>query len=133
MRNKIKLENKKTKGEVFTPPLLAEEMIALLPDIKIDDTILDPCSGATNVFPIMYMFRYVKKFGKEYISKYINNCLYMAEINELAVEYGEMILMRYVKMLENKDVDIVRQHYIDNYSSIIDEYYDYCELSNDGI
>ena len=33
----IKLENKKTKGEVFTPPLLAEEMIASLPDIKIDD------------------------------------------------------------------------------------------------
>lgn len=124
----IEKENRKKRGEVFTPPLLAEEMINTIPELKIDETILDPCSGATCVFPIMMMFRYVRKFGKENLKNFINKCLYMVEINEVACDYGQVILMRYVKMLETTNVDVVRQHYIDNYQIIINQYYELCEL-----
>jgi len=133
MKRVIEKENRKKRGEVFTPPLLAEEMIYKIPEIKIDSMILDPCAGATCVFPIMLMFRYVKQFGKEHIPTYINKCLHMVEINELAVEYSKVILMRYVKMLEIEDVEVVRLHYIENYEKIISDYYDFCELVEDGI
>jgi len=130
---KIEVKNRKNRGEVFTPPLLAEKMINKIPELNIDDKILDPCSGATCVFPIMLMFRYVKQLGKQYLSNYINECIYMCEINSLASDYGQAILMRYVGMLENTDVDVVRQHYIDNYQTIINEYYEFCEFSESGI
>jgi type I restriction-modification system DNA methylase subunit len=48
---KVEQENRKKRGEVFTPPHLAEEMINTLPELKIDAKFLDPCSGATCVFP----------------------------------------------------------------------------------
>ena len=133
MKRSLELENRKKSGEVFTPPLLAEEMINTIPEIKINDKIGDFCCGATNVFPIMMMFRYIRQFGKEHLSTYINECLYMCEINPLASDYGQVILMRYVRMLENTDVDIVRQHYIDNYQTIINEYYEFCEFTEVGI
>lgn len=63
MKKKIQIENRKRMGEVFTPPLLAEEMVNTLPELKVDSTILDPCAGATCVFPIMMMFKYVKLFA----------------------------------------------------------------------
>lgn len=133
MKRTIEKENIKKRGEVFTPPLLAEEMIYKIPELKIHNTILDPCSGATCVFPIMYMFRYVKQFGKEHLPTYINKCLHMVEINELAVEYCMVILLRYVKMLEIDDVEAVRLHYIENYEKIISEYYDFCEFTEEGV
>jgi hypothetical protein len=133
MKRSLEQENRKKRGEVFTPPLLAEEMINTIPEIKINDKIGDFCCGATNVFPIMMMFRYIRQFGKEHLSSYINECLYMCEINPLASDYGQAILMRYVRMLENTDVEIVRQHYIDNYQTIINEYYEFCELTEVGI
>lgn len=133
MKRSLEQENRKNRGEVFTPPLLAEEMIAKVPEIKINDKILDPCTGATCVFPIMVMFRYVKQFGKEHLLNYINECLYMCEINPLAADYGKVILMRYVRMLQNTDVEIVRQHYIDNYQIIINEYYEFCEFTEMGV
>jgi len=133
MKSAIEKENRKKRGEVFTPPLLAEEMIYKIPEIKIDNKILDACSGATCVFPIMLMFRYVKQFGKEHIPTYINKCIHMAEINELAVEYSQVILMKYVKMLEIDEVEVVRLHYIENYKRIISDYYDFCELSEGGV
>lgn len=129
----VERENRKDRGEVFTPPLLAEKTINTLPELNLDNKILDPCSGATCVFPIMLMFRYIKQFGKQYLSTYINECIHMCEINPLAADYGQAILMRYAQMLENTDIDIVRQHYIDNYQTIINEYYEYCEFSELGI
>lgn len=133
MKRSLELENRKNRGEVFTPPLLAEKMINRIPEIKIRDLILDPCSGATSVFPIMMMFRYIKQFGKEHLSTYINECIHMCEINPLAADYGQVILMRYVRMLQDADVNIVRQHYIDNYQTIINEYYEFCELTEVGV
>jgi hypothetical protein len=133
MKRPIEQENRKNRGEVFTPPLLAEEMINKIPEININGKILDPCSGATCVFPIMLMFRYVKQFGKQHLSTYINECIHMCEINPLAADYGQVILMRYVRMLQDADVNIVRQHYIDNYQTIINEYYEFCEFSEMGV
>lgn len=133
MMRKTQINNKRERGEVFTPPLLVEEMIEKLPQLKIDSKILDPCSGATCVFPIMMMFRYVKQFGKENLQTYINQCLYMVELNEIAAEYSQVILMRYVKMLETRSVEATRQDYIDRYNEIISEYYDYCEFVIEGI
>lgn len=126
----IEIRNKKTNGEVFTPPSLVEEMINRLPDysIIIDGKYLDPCAGATMVFPIMLMFRYVDKFGKEYLKKYLNECLHICEYNALALEYGKGILMRYALMLKKNDVEIVKKHYFDYYETIINEYYAYCEM-----
>lgn len=129
----VEQENRKNRGEVFTPPLLAEEMINTIPEININGKILDPCSGATCVFPIMLMFRYVKQFGKQHLSNYINECIHMCEINPLAADYGQVILMRYVRMLQDADVNIVRQHYIDNYQTIINEYYEFCEFTEVGV
>jgi hypothetical protein len=57
----------------------------------------------------------------------------MVEINELAFEYSKTILMKYVKMLEFKSIEIVRQDYIDNYTRIIAEYYEFCEFSENGV
>jgi hypothetical protein len=57
----------------------------------------------------------------------------MCEINPLAADYGQVILMRYVRMLQDADVNIVRQHYIDNYQTIINEYYEFCEFSEMGV
>ncbi|WP_318346881.1 N-6 DNA methylase [Aquipluma nitroreducens] len=130
---KVERENRKNRGEVFTPPLLAEEMINTIPELNIDDKILDPCSGATCVFPIMMMFRYVKQFGREHLSTYINECIYMCEINPLAADYSEVILMRYVRMLQDTDVENVKQHYIDNYQTIINDYYEFCDFSEVGV
>lgn len=126
----IKIINSKTNGEVFTPPSLADEMINLFPidSLIFDGKYLDPCGGATMVFPIMLMFRYVDKFGKEYIKKYLNECLHICEYNALALEYGKRILMRYALMLKTNDVEIVKKHYIDYYETIINEYYAYCEM-----
>ena len=129
----VEQENRKNRGEVFTPPLLAEEMINTIPELNINCKILDPCSGATCVFPIMLMFRYVKQFGKQHLSTYINECIHMCEINPLAADYGQVILMRYVRMLQDADVNIVRQHYIDNYQTIINEYYEFCDFSEVGL
>ena len=130
-KRKIQAENTKKRGEVFTPPLLAEEMISNLPfdDVKIDDTILDPCVGATFVFPIFYMFKWVSKFGVENISHFITKCLYVSEINGVALEYGQYVLHTYIEMLIESGVELTRQHYIDNFQNIIDGYYDYCECN----
>ena len=59
-KNKIKVINTKKSGEVFTPPDLVEEMISKIPDegITKDGTILDPCVGATFIFPIFYYVFY---------------------------------------------------------------------------
>jgi len=133
MKRSIEQENRKNRGEVITPPLLAEKMIYKIPELNRDDKILDPCSGATCVFPIMMMFRYVQEFGKQYLSTYINECIHMCEINPLAANHSKVILMRYVRVLEDTDVEIVRQHYIDNYQNIINEYYEFCEFSEMGI
>lgn len=133
MKRPIEQKNRKSRGEVFTPPLLAEKMINTIPELNINGIILDPCSGATCVFPIMLMFRYVKQFGKQHISTYLNECIHMCEINPLAADYGQVILMRYVRMLQDADVEIVRQHYVDNYQTIINEYYEFCELTEVGV
>ena len=126
----IEIRNRKTNGEVFTPPSLAEQMINSLPDesLIIDRKYLDPCAGATMVFPIMLMFRYVDKFGKEYIRKYLNECLHICEYNALALEYGKGILMRYALMLKTNDVEIVKKHYFDNFEAIVYEFYQYSEM-----
>lgn len=133
MKRSLEQENRKNRGEVFTPPLLAEEMINAIPEIKINSKIGDFCCGATNVFPVMMMFRYIKQFGKEHLSTYINECIHMCEINPLAADYGQVILMRYVRMLQETDVEVVRQHYIDNYQTIINEYYEFCDFSEVGL
>jgi len=57
----------------------------------------------------------------------------MCEVNPLAAEYSKAILMRYVRMLESTDVEIVRQQYIDSYQTIIKEYYEFCEFSETGV
>ena len=80
------------------------------------------------VFPIMLMFRYVDKFGKEYLKKYLNECLHICEYNALALEYGKGILMRYALMLKTNDVEIVKKHYFDNYETIVNEFYQYSEM-----
>lgn len=129
MKRSLKKENHKKRNDVFTPPLIAEEMSIEISELEIDDKILFPSSGATNVFPIMMMFRYIKKFGKEHLSTYINECIHICEINRLAADYGEAILMRYVQMLQDTDVDIARQHYIDSYQTIINEYVEFCEFT----
>jgi len=129
----VEQENRKNRGEVFTPPLLAEKMINTFPELNLDNKILDPCSGATCVFLIMLMFRYIKQFSKEHLSTYIKECIYMCKVNPLAADYSKAILMRYVLMLEDTDVEIVRQHYLDNYQTIINEYYEYCEFSEVGV
>ena len=133
MKRSLEQKNRKNRGEVFTQPLLAEEMSNEISEIEIDERILYLSSGATNVLPIMMMFRYIKKFGKEHLSTYFNECIQICEVNRLAADFGQEILMRYVLMLQNTDVDIARQHYIDNYQIIINEYYEFCELSEMGI
>jgi hypothetical protein len=129
----VERENRKNRGEEFTSPLLVEKMIDNMPEIEINAIIFDPCSGATCVFPIMLMFRYVKHFGKEHLSTYINECIYMCEINPLADDYCKAILMRYVRMLQDTDVEVVRIHYIDNYQTIINDYYEFCEFADMGV
>jgi len=128
-KNKIRVINTKKRGEVFTPPALAQKMIDLFPDegITKDGTILDACVGATFIFPIFYMFRYVEKFGKEYISHFVKKCLYVVEINPIALEWGQMVFKNYIKIIIEKDVVYAKQHYIDNFENIINDYYNYCE------
>lgn len=134
-KRKVREEGVKKRGEVFTPPLLAEEMVSTIPfdKIGIDETILDPCVGATFVFPIFYMFKWVERFGVENISHFINKCLYVGEINPIALEYGQYVFHTYTKMLVEKGVEFTRQHYIDNFDNIVNNYYDYCELDETEI
>lgn len=133
MKKSKEQENRKNRSEAFTLPLLVEKMINKMPEIKINTTHLDLYPGATCVFPIMLMFRYIKQFGKQYLSTYIKECIYMCEINPLASDYSKAILMRYVLMLEDTDLEIVRQHYLDNYQTIINEYFEYCEFCELGV
>ena len=131
-KSKVEKENRKGKGEVFTPPSLAKEMVDTLTEVGIDYKVLDPCAGATFVFPIMYMFKYIRTHGKENLVRFVNN-MCVAELNELALEYGSMIFMSYVKLLESTDPDKAEKIYFDSFDDIVNGYYDYCEAQNEGI
>jgi len=127
-KRKVQDINTKKRGEVFTPPSLVEEMLANIPDdgMEWDTTTLDPCVGATFIFPIFQMFNWCKKWGNENAPHFVSN-LYAAEINEIALEYGTMIFERYIDMVIEKGVEFSKKHYYDNWQNIIDGYYDYSE------
>ena len=138
---------KKANGEVFTPPKLVEEMLNKYPKddfSKKEFKWLDPCCGATVVFPIMIMFRLADGLRtsipnpRERIKHIINNMLHMCEINEDAVNFGSAILSTYAMMLSvyleindsSEYVDKVRMNYVEGYEEMIEAFYE--EVSKKG-
>ncbi len=124
----IRKNNIKKRGEVFTPPALVEEMVNLIPfnEIQYENTFLDPCNGATSIFPIFLMFKWCQKFGNKNVKDF-TKVMYMVELNELAAEYGANIFITYCKMVEEMGVEFSKKHYTENWEKIIDDYYIYCE------
>lgn len=131
----------KTNGEVFTPPILAEKMLdKLTPDsfTNRDLTFLDPCFGATAVFPIMLMFRLADGLRdvitdpSARIKHIVENMLYMAEKDEDACNFGQAGIQHYAKLLVRHlsfydspvAVSYVRNGYIENYDNIINTFYE---------
>jgi hypothetical protein len=131
----------KTNGEVFTPPKLVEEMLDKFPkDVfsKKELTWLDPCCGATAVFPIMIMFRLADGLRdvipdpKERIKHIAENMLYMVENDPDACDFGVAGVEHYVNLLELHlsrydspiAVDYLRNGYIENYEGIIETFYE---------
>lgn len=94
--------NKKSNGEVFTPPSLINEMIDAV--LKVDKEILndlnvkilEPASGIGNytfyIFKRLFSnFKYKITDPQKRIDHIIKNCLYLVEINPESVEKCKMI------------------------------------------
>jgi type I restriction-modification system DNA methylase subunit len=127
MKTSGKKNNKNVKkfGEVFTPPNLVMEMIDLIPveDIKPDKKILDPCFGATCIYPIFYLFKAVEICGLEYIDQ-INENIYGVELNEVAYQKGMLLYQKYLTLTKEVGPIKAREDYIKNWELIKSEYYE---------
>ena len=130
----------KKNGEVFTPPKLAEEMLNKLPNESFtnkDLKFLDPCFGATAVFPIMLMFRLADGLRtaipnpEERVKHIVEKMLYMSEIDADACAFGSSGIQHYASLLKRHlclydfpvAVNYLRNGYIENYQTIIDGFY----------
>ena len=131
----------KTNGEIFTPPKLVEEMLDKYPKdnfSKKECKWLDPCCGATAVFPIMIMFRLADGLRnvipnpKERIKHIVENMLYMVEKDPDACNFGQAGVEHYAHLLELHlslydspiAVNYLRNGYIENYEQIIETFYE---------
>ena len=142
VKTKINISDlrKKNNGEVFTPPTLVDEMLDTLPVItwaKKDITVLDPCMGATCVFPIMMLFRFSNGLRNEIpnpamrVRHILENNLYMCELDPHSCDYGTAMLSHYGRILSfflmiddsEATVGLIKQKYIDAYQGIIDNFY----------
>ncbi|WP_348824228.1 hypothetical protein [Flavobacterium aestuarii] len=141
-----KLRSKKT-GEVFTPLFLVEEMLDKVPAIewrKKNNKILDPCMGATCVFPIMVMFRMASglrtsiKDPRQRIKHILNENLYMCEIDKEALEFGSSLLKHYANifsvflLMDDTDETIcgIKSKYIEYYDGIIENFYEKIRIAS---
>lgn len=137
----------KQKGEVFTPPNLVDKMLDRLPVNtweKKDIKILDPCVGATCVFPIMMMFRFCNGLRDEIpnpairVKHIIEEIIYTVEIDKDSYEYSKGMLIHYAGLLtfflllndSNEIVESIKRKYIENYQGIIDNFYQEIDSKN---
>ncbi len=130
----------KANGEVFTPPLLVEEMLDLLKDdfSNRNLTFFDPCFGATAVFHIMLLFRLADGLRtsipnpKERIRHIMENMIYGVEKDPDAFEFGAAIMQKYAHILSAflclrdapDTVQSIRGKYIQHYDGIIETFYE---------
>jgi len=121
-----KQTNVKKFGEVFTPPALVKEMLDTLPDEVFDGTktVLDPCAGATCIFPIFFIIKGVRLFGKSALPGLVKN-MYSSELNPNAIEWAELIFQTYINMLKDTDPNDVEALYIANFNKIVADYHQY--------
>jgi len=141
-----KLRAKKS-GEVFTPPALVDEMLDKMPAIewrKKNNKILDPCMGATCVFPIMVMFRMASglrtsiKDPHQRIKHILNENLYMCEIDKEALDFGSSLIKHYANilstflMLDDSDetIGLIKSKYIEHYDVIIESFYEKIRMAS---
>ena len=132
----------KTNGEVFTPPTLVEEMLDQFPKedfSKKELKWLDPCCGATAVFPIMLMFRLADGLRlaipnpDERVRHIVEKMIYMCEKDADACAFGEAGMQHYASLLRTHlnyydnpiAVNYLRKGYIENYEGIIERFYEH--------
>lgn len=131
----------KTNSEVFTPPKLADEMLDSLPKESFGNRnlkFLDPCFGATAVFPIMLLFkladglREVIPNPSERIRHIVENMLYLVEKDSDACNFGTAGIQHYANLLKKHlcmydspvSVNYIRNGYIENYEVMIETFYE---------
>jgi hypothetical protein len=130
----------KQNGEIFTPPKLVDEMLDTIPVNtwkKKNLKALDPCVGATCVFPIMMMFRFCNGLRDEIpnpairVKHIIEQIIHTVEIDKDSYEHSREILIHYGRLLtfflllndSKETVESIKKKYVENYQGIIDNFY----------